>query len=60
VGFAFGFITAFSNLGTIVGPAMAGAIRDLSADWSSVWWALAAAAALAVGAASLIRTPATR
>ena len=28
VGFAFGFITAFSNLGNLAGPAIAGGIHD--------------------------------
>ncbi|NOZ78223.1 MAG: MFS transporter [Acidobacteria bacterium] len=46
IGFAFGFITAFSNLGTLVGPAAAGAIRDVTASWSPLWLALAAVAAI--------------
>lgn len=44
VGFAFGFITAFSNLGTVLGPAAAGALRDHFQSWTSVWLALAAMA----------------
>jgi len=44
VGFAFGFITAFSNLGTVLGPAAAGALRDRFASWTPVWLALAAMA----------------
>jgi predicted MFS family arabinose efflux permease len=55
VGFAFGFITAFSNLGTIVGPALAGRLLDVTADWTVVWMTLAVAATLAIGAAILAR-----
>jgi len=60
IGFAFGFITAFSNLGTIAGPAAAGALRDASAGWSIPWLVLSVAAVL--GALSLLplrpsRTP---
>lgn len=55
VGFAFGFITAFSNLGTIVGPALTGRLLDISGSWSTAWTALAAAAAVAIGAAALAR-----
>jgi MFS family permease len=51
VGFAFGFITAFSNLGNLTGPAVAGALRDRVAEWSWVWIFLAAVAALGAGAA---------
>ena len=46
VGFAFGFITMFSNLGTLAGPAAAGAILDRSGTWPPVW-ALLGAVALA-------------
>ncbi len=52
VGFAFGFITAFSNLGTLAGPAAAGALLDAGAGWSLTWIALALLAAL--GAAALL------
>ncbi len=41
VGFAFGFITMFSNLGTIVGPAAVGALIDRAATWPLVWGVLA-------------------
>jgi MFS family permease len=51
VGFTFGFITAFSNLGTLIGPAAAGAIRDHSESWSATWLTLAIIALL--GAASV-------
>jgi len=55
VGFAFGFITAFSNLGTVVGPPIAGAILDASGDWFLMWISLAALAGLGAMAAALIR-----
>jgi len=55
VGFAFGFITAFSNLGTVVGPPIAGAILDASGDWFLMWIVLAALAGLGAMAAALIR-----
>jgi len=55
VGFAFGLITAFSNLGTVWGPAAAGAILDASGDWFLVWIVLAALAGLGATAAALIR-----
>jgi MFS family permease len=54
VGFAFGFITAFSNLGNLTGPAIAGALRDRVAEWSWVWFFLAAVAALGAGAALVL------
>ncbi len=44
VGFAFGFITAFSNLGNLVGPAATGAIHDRTGDWTLAWVALAGCA----------------
>jgi predicted MFS family arabinose efflux permease len=37
VGTAFGFITSFSNLGTLAGPAFAGALRDRSSSWPLLW-----------------------
>ncbi len=55
VGFAFGFITAFSNLGTVVGPPVAGAILDATGDWFLMWIVLAALAGLGATAAALIR-----
>ena len=58
VGFAFGFITAFSNLGTVVGPPVAGAILDASGDWFLMWIVLAALAGLGAAAAALINTKA--
>jgi len=51
IGFAFGFITAFSNLGTVVGPALAGAQRDASGSWTLPWATLAGVAALGAIAA---------
>lgn len=55
VGFAFGFITAFSNLGNIAGPAAAGAIRDHLGGWTVAWAILAALALLGAAAALMIR-----
>jgi predicted MFS family arabinose efflux permease len=55
IGFAFGFITAFSNLGNLVGPAAAGAIRDQVGGWTLVWAALGGAAF--VGALAALRLP---
>jgi predicted MFS family arabinose efflux permease len=55
VGLAFGLITAFSNLGTVVGPAAAGALRDAAASWSLPWSVLATAALLGAGAALFAR-----
>ncbi|MFV2072622.1 MAG: nitrate/nitrite transporter [Thermoanaerobaculales bacterium] len=54
VGFAFGFITAFSNLGTLAGPAAAGALRDAIGGWTTPWAVLAAVALLGATAALLI------
>jgi len=55
VGFAFGTITAFSNLGTIAGPAAAGALLDSTGSWSTVWAMLAAVAVVALVSASRAR-----
>ena len=55
IGFAFGFITAFSNLGNIVGPAVAGAIRDHLGGWPLAWGVLAGCAF--VGAIAALRLP---
>ena len=55
VGFAFGFITAFSNLGNLVGPTITGAIHDHSHGWGTAWTLLAFAALGGAVAASLIR-----
>jgi predicted MFS family arabinose efflux permease len=54
VGFAFGFITAFSNLGNLAGPALTGAIRDRSPSWSLAWGLLAVGALAGASAAALI------
>ena len=54
VGFAFGFITAFSNLGTLAGPAAAGALRDAIGGWATPWAVLAVVALLGAAAALLI------
>ena len=54
VGFAFGFITAFSNLGNLVGPAVTGAIHDRAASWTFAWALLAAGALAGACAAARI------
>jgi hypothetical protein len=59
VGFAFGFITALSNLATLVGPAAAGATFDRIQAWA-VPWAVLAAAALVGAAVSLLIRPGSR
>jgi MFS family permease len=51
IGFAFGLITAFSNLGNLVGPAAAGAVRDRVGGWTLVWAVLAGTAFLGAMAA---------
>jgi MFS family permease len=55
VGFAFGFITAFSNLGNLAGPAAAGAVRDRVGEWALVWASLAGLAVLGAVAARRLR-----
>jgi predicted MFS family arabinose efflux permease len=55
VGFAFGLITSFSNLGAVLGPALAGALRDSTPSWPALWLALAAVAAVAAVAALAVR-----
>jgi predicted MFS family arabinose efflux permease len=55
VGTAFGVITSFSNLGTLLGPALAGALRDHTTSWPALWAACAAAAVLAAAAAASAR-----
>jgi predicted MFS family arabinose efflux permease len=57
VGLAFGFITALSNLGTVIGPALAGVIRDTTPSWPAVWGTLAVVALASAGVAVLIRPP---
>jgi predicted MFS family arabinose efflux permease len=57
IGFAFGFITAFSNLGNLIGPAAAGALRDRVEGWTLVWAVLAGAAF--VGALAALVLPVT-
>lgn len=57
VGLAFGFITALSNLGTVLGPALAGAVRDATPSWPAVWATLALVALLSFGVACLTRPP---
>jgi len=55
VGFAFGFITTFSNLGTIVGPAAVGALIDRTGSWPLVWAVLAGVALVAAVVSTAVR-----
>jgi MFS family permease len=55
VGLAFGFITALSNLGTVVGPAAAGALRDATPSWPLLWGGLAAFALVGALVALVVR-----
>jgi len=55
VGFAFGFITAFSNLATLVGPAATGAVFDISSSWVFPWGMLSVAALIGAAATAIIR-----
>jgi predicted MFS family arabinose efflux permease len=55
VGFAFGFITSFSNLGTIVGPAAIGVVLDRTGSWTLVWGALAGIALIAAVVSTAVR-----
>ncbi len=57
VGFAFGFVTALSNLGAVLGPVVAGAVRDATDAWGATWGTLAAIAIGAAVAAALVRPP---
>jgi predicted MFS family arabinose efflux permease len=57
VGFAFGLITSFSNLGAVLGPALAGALRDRTPSWPVLWAALAATAVAASACALAARPP---
>lgn len=55
VGFAFGFITALSNLGTVAGPAAVGAMRDARASWPALWLTLSACALVGALASAAVR-----
>ncbi len=57
VGFAFGFITALSNLGAVIGPTLAGAVRDTTPAWAAVWGTLAGVALAGAVVAALVRSP---
>jgi predicted MFS family arabinose efflux permease len=57
VGFAFGFITAFSNLGAVAGPALAGAVRDATPAWAATWGAFAGVALVGSILAALVHPP---
>jgi predicted MFS family arabinose efflux permease len=54
VGFAFGFITALSNLGAVLGPALAGAVRDATPAWAVVWGVLAGVVLVGAAAATYV------
>jgi predicted MFS family arabinose efflux permease len=60
VGFAFGLITSFSNLGAVLGPALAGAVRDRTPGWPVLWTAAAAVAVVAAILALAARPPLRR
>lgn len=55
VGFAFGFITALSNLGAVIGPALAGLVRDATPAWAPVWGTLAGVALAGAAVAAYVR-----
>jgi predicted MFS family arabinose efflux permease len=55
VGFAFGFITMFSNLGTIIGPAAVGAVLDRAGSWPLVWGILAGTALVATVVSTAVK-----
>ena len=55
VGFAFGFITMFSNLGTIVGPAAVGALLDRTGSWPLIWAVLAGVALVATAVSFAVK-----
>jgi predicted MFS family arabinose efflux permease len=54
IGFAFGFITAFSNLGTLLGPSAFGFLRDQSIAWTSAWCAFACLGLIGAAAMAII------
>jgi predicted MFS family arabinose efflux permease len=58
VGFAFGLITMFSNMGTIIGPAAVGALIDHAATWPMVWGVLATIALVATVVSTTVRVKA--
>ncbi len=57
VGFAFGFITALSNLGAVLGPAIAGLVRDATPAWSAIWGTFAGVTLLGAVLAAFVRPP---
>jgi MFS family permease len=56
VGFAFGFITALSNLGAVIGPTLAGAVRDATPAWAVLWGTLAGVALAGAVVAAFVRS----
>jgi predicted MFS family arabinose efflux permease len=57
VGFAFGFITALSNLGAVIGPTLGGAVRDATLAWAAAWGTLAGVALAGAVVVALVRSP---
>jgi len=55
VGFAFGFITSFSNFGTIAGPTAVGALIDRTSSWPLAWVVLAGVAMVAAAVSTAVR-----
>lgn len=55
IGLTFGMMTACSNLGTLIGPSAAGALRDATGSWSWSWAALALCVFLGFAATLMIR-----
>lgn len=60
IGLAFGVMTACSNLGTLVGPAVAGGFRDASKGWELPWLILGVFSFLGLMAAVVIQENPTR
>jgi predicted MFS family arabinose efflux permease len=54
IAFAFGFITALSNFGALLGPWLAGVVRDATPRWGPLWGAFAGVALASAVAVSLV------
>lgn len=55
IGLAFGIMTACSNLGTLIGPSAAGALRDATGSWTWPWAGLSGILILGMLASMMIR-----
>lgn len=55
IGLTFGMMTACSNLGTLIGPSAAGALRDATGSWNWSWASLAFCVFLGFAATLMIR-----